>query len=144
MSGSVRTIPAPGEAGAVSVGVPLDAAGRVPLTIDRQGSGWYALRVSIDGQRGGDLAWLSLTPSMARDLAAKLTRAATFIDARTGFGTPTVARLPFAPCLCTAWSHNLYPCPRPAADDYSMCRECWTPELGQSALTMGHGEEDRR
>lgn len=103
-----------------------------PIT-DRHGDSWHAADLVVCGRNGAALATLSLTPSQLRDLAAKSLRLADFTDARAK-GLP-------GPCLCSAWAHNLYPCPNDAALDYSMCRECWTPEIGQSALTMGHGGE---
>lgn len=131
----VRTIPVSGDAAAIRLHALIRPDGSPALATDRDGSGWTAIEATIEGPRGSSLAYLTLTPSMARDLAAKLTLQADFADARRR-GEP-------GPCLCTAWSHNLYPCPNPAALDYSACRECWTPERGTQDLTMGHGEADR-
>jgi len=58
-------------------------------------------------------------------------RVADFLDARKS-GQP-------APCVCSAWGHGMARCTGIAADDSSMCRDCWTPETGQSRLGMEHG-----
>jgi hypothetical protein len=128
----VQTLPIPGEAGGVTLYAHVNHLGQSLMVTDREGSGWLGtVSATITGQRGGALAYLSLHPGQARDLARKLERTADFAEAR--------AKGEAGPCLCTAWSHNVTPCANNAALDYTMCRECWAPVVGQQGLTMGHG-----
>jgi hypothetical protein len=129
----VRGLPIAGDAASIHLAPEVNADGSARLVRDHDGSGWLGVvYLAAYGPRGAGMAGLTLTASQARDLAAKLTRQADFAEARS-------KREP-APCLCTAWQHNLYPCSNVAAEDFSMCRECWTPETGQSLLDMGHGK----
>ena len=128
-----QTLPIPYQAARVALYPNTTGRGvRVPQ-IDRYGASWLGtVELVLRGERGASLARVTLHPAHARDLAVKLTRQADFAEAR--------ARGEAGPCLCSAWSHNLYPCANDAALDYEMCRACWSPESGQSALGMGHGE----
>lgn len=133
----IRSLSIVGDAAGVTLRPNVSGTdGRALPVTDRWGSTWLGtVAVTIEGHRDNGVAYLTLHPAHARELAAKLERHATFAEAR--------AKGEAGPCLCTAWSHNLYPCPNDAALDYSACRECWTPETGTQHLTMGHGEPDR-
>lgn len=128
----VRAIHEPGTAGSVQLRALTTGGGELAMVRDRQGSGWIgAASLLINGQRDGYITSLTLLPSELRRLADFADRLAAFIEARQA-GRP-------APCTCSAWGHGLTPCTNTAADDYVMCRECWSPEGGQSALDMSHG-----
>lgn len=135
MTAYVRALDIAGNARDVSVYVNQNG-GRLLTETDRGGGGWHTVGVSLLGRNGGSQAWLSLSPGQARALAAALSLSAEWTDARAR-GRP-------GPCLCNAWGHTpLSPCPQPAADDYTMCRECWTPETGQSEIAAYHGVPKR-
>lgn len=131
---TVRALPVAGMAADIMMSPDLNYETGAPrLVTDRSGSGWgAAATLWINGQHGATHARLSMSPSQLRELAGKAERLATFLELRKA-GEP-------APCLCSAWSHNLYPCANDAIPTYSMCRECWPENGGQSVLTMGHGQ----
>jgi len=111
---------------------PLVWDGELLPATDRTGGSYLGVgSLAAYGQRGAFITTAVMTPGMLRRLADFATRTADFIEARKS-GQP-------APCVCSAWGHGMARCTGIAADDSSMCRDCWTPEAGQSRLGMGHG-----
>lgn len=138
---TIRAIDVAGQGYAINlydrtVGPLASGVREVDTVRDRHGDGWHGADLTVEGKNGATLAYLTLHPGAMRQLAERLTMLAAFTEARA-YGLP-------GGCLCSAWSHNLYPCPNDSALDYSMCRQCWTPERGQQDLGMGHGESARK